>query len=536
MALGSLAVIWLAVRLYAMLTTEPPMCLELQQARKLLEYGVSATHGAPLWSPVGRLLDPGASIYTNHPYPFFWLITAIYAASGPYAVLTLMTLAKLIGCLLLFKTLDAHLDRFPAWLGAVLYAIAPSGILEDFSASTVALSAIVWPIGAWLLLGRKDANGAIARLPAPWCGILGFAAVQIDWLALAIIPALMSMTISWRAPWRESVLKLSKDPCARALAIGATAATFLFLIQVLVYIPDLGLLFKWLLVKSGGGAATISKTHLFMLVLIRVVVLVGIPLVTGSLTGCFCGSSPAASLATAALVHSVFFGLIVAIIPNYFYTERTVYPALLIPAAILTSIAIQRYRRLLPWLLVSLSLPGLLYAHISLAVPDFSSVSKQLGGFIAQNSTNTDIVLTNLKPFEPPYAASDIAGGKATAILADRKVFYGIERPEQIAQLPKSLKQNEGNLVFLLARSRPISPELAQIVHERAVLKSTLEVAIPLGQTSLAGRIRAFAWYKIMRKAPPSAQTVWDPSVTFDIYQMKLENPVWKFEAGKPPG
>jgi len=533
-ALGSLAVLWLSVRIYAMLTTEPPMCLELQQARKLLEYGWSATHGAPLWSPAGRLPEPAAFIYTHHPYLFFWLITAIYAVGGPYGVLLLMTLAKLIGCLLLFKTLDAHVDRFSAWLAALLCAIAPSGILEDFSASTVALSAIIWPIGAWLLLGRKDVNGAILRPPAWLCGILAFAAIQIDWLALPIIPALMSMMISWRAPWRKSLLEFSNNPCVRALAVGVTAGTLLFLIQVLVYIPDLGALFAWLSVKSGANSTTVSKTHLFLLVLVRAVAFVGFPLVLGTLIGCFCRSSLRAALAIAALVHVVFYGLIVAIIPNYFYTERTVYPGLLIPTAILTSVAIQRYRRLLPWLLVSLSLPGLIYAHLLLAVPDFSSVSKRLGGFIAQHSRNTDIVLTNLKPCEPPYAASDIVGGKATAVLADRRVYFGIERPSQVAQFPKFLKQNEGNLVILLARSRPVSPELLQIVRERAGFKATFEVSIPLGPTSLAGKIRAFAWYKIMRKAPPPSETVWDPSATFDIYQMKLEDPVWKFEVGKP--
>src|ERR1041385_462210 len=77
---------------------------EVVEARKLLDYGFWARHGAMLdaGTYVGRLANPGDYNYAHHPYPLFWLDTLLYWLFGKVGVYTLTAAVALAGSLLTY--------------------------------------------------------------------------------------------------------------------------------------------------------------------------------------------------------------------------------------------------------------------------------------------------------------------------------------------------------------------------------------------------------------------------------------------------
>jgi hypothetical protein len=433
-------------------------------------------------------------------------------------------LAKLAGCLLLFKILDLHFGRFPAWLASVLYALAPCALLEDVGYCCVTQSTLIWPVGAWLLVGRKRADGSLAQLP-PWgCAALAFIAGQTDWLALVILPALAVLTLNWEQPWWKNISLAARNPRFRALALGGAASALVMAVQVVLYHPDLHDLYAWFALKAGarpqGG---VSRASLLALAPLRLTAFVGLSLVLGALAGMFGRTHRRDPLLVSSLAFLLCFGGLVLLLPKYFYMERTVYVSLLFPAAALTSGALQRGSRVLASILAVISVPGVIYAHMMLSVPDYSPVARKLGEVFAKQSDIHDVVVTNIKPAQPPFKPSDITGSKAASIIADRRIYYGIEHMAQITELPKVLKRSRASLAFVVLKSRPLDSDLSEMLKRDAQLKASFEETLPISAPTLSERLRAFVWYTVMRKgSAPPVQTPDSGPAAFEIYRLEL--------------
>ncbi len=524
-ALLSLIIIWILARLYAAHMVEPFMETEIQQARKLLEYGFAERHGASLWSPecTGTLPNPEAFNYTHHPYPFFWLLTGLLAVAGPYGILAFTTLLKLAGYILTFKTFDVRFGRSAAWLGTLLYGLAPCGLLEDLGYSCVTQSALLWPVGAWLLVGRKAGDGTTRQL-SPWgCAILAFLAGQVDWLALAVIPGLVALVHDWSVPWRASLQAVIRNPRARALILGATASALLFAVQVVIYHPDMRNLSDWLAAKSGATGAAVSKAHMFALIGVRLMVFAGPALLLGAVLGAWGRNARRDPLALSVLVFFAGFALLVGLIPNYFYMERTVYVMLLFPLAALATAALQHAGKFTTLILAACMVPGVLYAHLYLSVPAYSPVARQLAELIARHSAKDEVVLTNLNPLQSPFSPGDVPGGKATGILSDRRIYFGIDRLDQISDLPKFLKRSQASLAYFQVRSRPVATDLESLLGQKSLKREEVSISFPVSAPTMAERLRAWAWHNIMRKSSAAAApTAAAGPVTIQIYHLDL--------------
>jgi hypothetical protein len=153
----------------------------------------------------------------------------------------------------------------------------------------------------------------------------------------------------------------------------------------------------------------------------------------------------------------------------------------------------------------------------------FSPTANTLGDFMREHTAETDAVLTNLKPAEPPFKASDITGGKATTVVADRFVLWGINSMQQMEAVPSWFKGASPPLLFIVARSRPLSPELITRIKEQAVLRETVVVKMPPNEESVADKVRSFVWYRVFKKGKmgeirPGASV---KEETFDVYRFK---------------
>jgi hypothetical protein len=521
-ALGSVLLIWFLVRLYPMTHVEPLTFTEVGAARGLLHYGFFESRGARLgvgyWA--GTLPHPETYRYMHYPLPMFWVLTFVYYLSGEYGVLAFVLLLKLAACALVFKILDRNFERFAAWFGAVLFAVAPCAIILDCDADLVAAGAVFWPFAIYLLM-RRPMESAATRWTA---ALIAFVAGQVSWFTLTVIPGLMAFCETWTRPPGDTVKALLKNKTALALLLGGVVSFAAFLAQVVIYDPDIHQLLPFIRTRMGAtDSSAMPRGQLLTLFPLRTFLFVGAGLMAGLLAGLRWAGRRRTSLVMAATVYLPSFVVAALVLPQYFYTENMVYGSLLFPAAVLTSLAVQEHRRVLPWLLAVLAVPGLIYGQLYFAVPMISPAARTVAKFLAGHTQRTDVVLTNLKPANPPFKSSDVFAGKAVLVVADRAIFFNFERLEDLNRIPIIMKSNAAPMVMLVCKSRPLDPLLLDKLHRDARLETTATISLPSSQLNAVEKLRAFIWHKIMRKAKaPSAATGGEAQACdFELYRFE---------------
>jgi len=319
----------------------------------------------------------------------------------------------------------------------------------------------------------------------------------------------------------------ARNPQVRGLALGGAASALIMAVQVYFYHPDFAALHQWFALKAGliSPGDGVSKARLFALVPVRLIAFVGLSLVLGAGAGFLGRRLRRDPFAIAALAFLVCFAALVLALPNYFYMERTVYVSLLFPAAALTAAALQRWGQPLAWALTTFSLPGVIYAHLMLSVPDCSPTAQKLGPLVAEHSDIHDVVLTNIRLGESPFKSSDITGRRATATIADRLIYFNIEHVAQVGELHQLLKRDDASLVFILLKSRPLDSDLYETLRQKGKLEASFEEYLPVSSLTTAERLRGFVWYRVMRKgtAPPPETTTSGPAV-FEVYRLRMRH------------
>lgn len=472
------------------------------------------------WS--GHLPNPEAYNYTHYPLPMLWVYTFVYWLAGGWGVMFLVLALKLVGCILVFKILDHHFQRFAAWFATVLFAIAPCSIILDCETDLVATGALLWPAAAWFLLMKKRPNG-VSAVPSWLAFMLTFVGGQISWFTLTLVPALMVMAAPPATSLRQTIAESLRDRVARALLFGALASFGFFLLQVVLYEPDFLTLIQHLRLKMGGEQSSrISRLSLFTLLPLRTVIFAGLALIAGGVSGLLLSHTNRKTLRTVAIVYLPSFLLAAIVIPHYFYMENIVYGSLLFPLAVLTAAVLEKQYRWLVLLLTVLALPGVAYTHLGFSVPTISATSRLIGRFMADHTAATDVIVTNVEMGHPPYKPSDVQAGKATSIIADRLVFYGVQSSEKLEQLPELLKRSDYNLIFIRSPGLPLSPDVSKRLEQDGQRLAVETLKLPTSELTLAERLRAYFWHEVMHKGKRLAPNSLSDSttITFEVYRL----------------
>lgn len=517
LALGSLILIWLAVRVYPLLQVEPIMNTEVAAARKLLNYGFVRLHGARLGARffTGYLPNPEAFQYTHYPFSLFWLFTLVYSIAGAYGVLLFVFAMKLAGFVLVFRILAAHFERFPAWFATALFAIAPCSIALDVDTDIVATGALVWPFAVWALLKWRTWLAAALTM---------FIAAQISWFALTLIPALMILVANPARTFREGLSCVLKSRVAMAILIAGLFGFVFYLAQVAYYEPDFRALFSYVQLKMGETKSQqVTRSMLFTLFPLRTLLFTGAALVVGILLGLRQSRRAFSPFVLAAVAYLPSFVLAALVIPHYFYMENMVYCSLLFPATVLAAVAVQHGGRFTAPLLFALALPGLGYTQLSFAVPQISPTSRTIARLLVEHTAPTDVILTNLRPAKAPFKTSDVHSEKSVRVTADRHIYYGIETGQEVDDVPRDLKTDKAPMVFMLVKSCPISAGLASRLEREAKPMGTARIPVPQTSLTLPERLRAWVWYEIMRKGKrdTAAESARPEQLEFQFYRLK---------------
>lgn len=529
LAVASIIVIWLVVRIYPIVKVDPMMSFEIWQGHKLFDYGFLERRGATLGGgfDTGTLPNPAAFNYTHHPFPIMDLYALIIAAVGAYGVVALMLTLKLATCVLVFLVLDRCFSRFSAWFATILFAVAPcSVLLKHEIANATTLVASLWPLGVFLLLNGSLDSAKQGAARGRFIGTTVFLAGQTDWFFLTIIPPLLVLIFERTGSWWNSVVATLKKPvCVRLLA-GTAMTLLVFSLQVILYEPDFRGLHGHLAMEAAVSShAPVSRSMLFGLIGLRLIMFIGVPLLIGLAAGALlsCRCKERSRLIRAALVFIPVYAVTACLLPQYFVRESSVYSSLLFPATVLTALALENYRRWLAWVLAALCVPGIVEIHLYTAIPEKSATAVTFGQFFAASSAKRDVILTNIDPPSPPYKGSDVMAVRATRIVADRLIFFAQREPEGWKKDPNLIKLANAPALFVFDKSRPSSPDLQQYLHQESKLLSSLNLEIPPERLGVVEKVRSFIFYTIMRKekagSPP--QQTSGAFEEIEIYRIK---------------
>jgi hypothetical protein len=523
----SIIVIWSLVRIYPVARMQPLASFEIWQAQKLLDYGFVERQGAAILAPgmdTGKLPNPRAFNRTHHPFPVEWFYAFIFQFSGRTGVVVFLLAFRLTMALLVFYALERHFERFSAWFATVLYCLAPCGLPMDTEiANPTELTTILLPLGAILLARPNTASSLASSRRGRFVGWAVFLAGQIDWFALTMVPSLLVLAQAEAGPWRRKLKVLLENRLVVRICVAALVTTLVFLAQVVFYEADVRGLNAHLAMEAGAQHAGVFRARLLLLLLpLRFVLFVGLPLVLGCALSLRYWRRPASPLVVAALVCLGSLGLMALMIPQYFLREISVYTGPLFPAAVLAAAVIQRQQKVLPWVLAGLCLPGIAMMYLYASVPRLSNTSKAIAQFIAAHSAKTDAVLTNLEPGQPPYAAADVTSSRTTRYACDRLILFGCQKLENLREIPNLLRGAQMPLLFVLDKACPIAPDLLALLGANGRLIETATLDLGRGEPPLAARLRAFVFYKVMRKGGAGATTAADAARrdVFEVYKL----------------
>jgi hypothetical protein len=502
---------------------------EVLAAKKLLEYGFQRLQGAQLLPLVlhGTVAHPEHYVFAHGPYPILWFYTALYYVFGFAGVCVVLYLLKYAALVLCFLVLDRCFSRSSAFWASVLYALAPLSILFEGDSNAPILSAIFWPIGVALIVfrfHRKERPGLGDVLLA---GATTFLAGQTCYFAFTIVPSLAVINSRVTSLRPRAIRAVATDPVSLAFLAGGVLSLLVWLGQVALYEGGLSPLIHYSLTKAGASVTAVQRLYVMGLVPLRIGFFVGLALTFASLLGCLYlakgtgldGKKPVLG----AVLYFLGFGAMVVAAPSAFVQENMYYAYLIFPGAVMAAMLFDKVGHRLRNLVLMLGALSLVLALVYTSVPLAGSpMSRYMGQVFAAHSKKTDFIFTNLKPFSPPYKASDIGGGDSTRAFADRFITFGVSEPGQLC-VAKDLVDESTGFQYWRMRSLPIGPSLEAELASRGKLVKTVAVTFPDRRETLLEKLRSFVWFSVMKKGKRLDQSRGDVSSDFiDIYQIEL--------------
>ncbi|MEY2486998.1 MAG: hypothetical protein QOH39_2646 [Verrucomicrobiota bacterium] len=493
---------WLISRSLALLATRPrvPFYWEVFEIKKLFEYGFLERAGALVgiqYLP-GHLSNPEVFNYVNHPYPIMWVFAFAYRFFGAWGMMLIVLSIGLASCLAVFVVFRRMFTPSSALFVTLLYTLAPSAILFDIDTNLVALGAVIWP-SSMLVISHPVEQGRNSRGRAMFLGIVVFLCGQISWFILSTLPALMAITAEedvslprqLRTPWKNSFWL--------AIVSGGLATFSLFLMQVILYSPDLSESFAYAAAHTGSQDGFLSsRIRMATFVASKTLLLVGPALVVGGLCGLvyWARGKARSRLALGAVVGLGCLLLTALVLIRFYYRERTGYAYMLFPIAVLTACVLEKTRTWLYLVLGALAIPGLAYVCLQISSPKISHAGSALAAFLQKTTKPEDVIMSNLRAQEPPFPSWDSGSREITMLAADRLLYYDIETVSQLMDQKTEFRSQRivPRYLFLWNSSRPVSLDLMQYLERNGHLLVNQSLTIPAEEPSLALRLRSLYW------------------------------------------
>jgi hypothetical protein len=523
-----IGIVWLVSRALVLLVIQSriPFYWEVYEIKKLLDYGFLSRAGALVniqYLP-GHLSNPEVFNYVNHPYPIMWVFALAYRILGPPGMVIIVLVTGLAGCLAVLAVLRTSFTPVSAFVGTLLYVVAPTSILFDTNTNVVALGAIIWPAAAFIYsvvaAGRDQSRFAV------YVGLIVFLCGQISWFTLSIVPALMVMTAKADTHLQQQALRFWKNRFWLAIIIGAALTALLFCLQIWFYSTNLTASFSYALAHAGSeGGFLFSRLKMCAFITAKGFLLVGPALVIGAVFGLICFRKAAT---TPGLIRGAVAGFACAlfaalILIRFYYRERTPYAYLLFPATVLTAYALDRVRSWLRPFLGGLAAVGLVYVALQISSPVTSNAAKTLSDFLRQRTQPEDVVLSDLREQQPPFPSWDTGSREVTMLAADRLLYYGIESNSQLNEQIDafSSQQHRSRFLFLHDSTRATSPDLRRAIEQNGQLLSRISLPLPVELKSPVLRLRSYYWRITGSPFAQQTETSTHPNMEFELYEMK---------------
>ena len=520
-----IALVWLLTRVYPLSTTEPLTYWEVGEAKKLLEYGFSARSGAIInnFYMTGMVSEPWKYNYVNHPYPFLWFDTLVYAFAGGWGVILANGLIGLAASLLVLPALQTLYPPRLALLGAILFTLAPSAIVFTFDTNIVQLGAVLWPPAIYLIgkhLGQRKA------VTAALLGVTVFLCGQIAWFTYSVLPALLCAACALAYHRTEGFTLRPDKGLITAIIVGGALTLAVFVGQIVFYTYRLSDTLAYLHGQAGLEQG-VPLGQMYLAITLRSLLSVGPALLLGSAAGVVCLARARSMnwLQSSALLYPLLFAGAVLALPRFFFRERTMYQYLLFPCTVLTLTALQHIgSRLVTNGIICLAVLGLAYPAFQASIPKVSETSRKLGAVIHQISQPDEVVATNLETQQRPFQTWDVGSIQVSSLIADRMLREKITSREGLQHLLKSYISKELKVVFLYDAGRPIDDSLLSFLRAAAAPES-VRFDVPIEPPSAATRLRSYYW-KIAGKHQATGP-VEDKGAgeQFEVFRFKLSEP-----------
>ncbi len=499
--LGVIALVFMAAAAYPLWRARKPVCAEVVQTIKMMDYGFVARRGAVVLPGLsqGRLAHPEAFNYTHHPYlGYCWIFAAIYGLVGPTGIVAFSAAVALFNSLLSYRVFRYWFDVGPAAVAAILYALAPCFQVYASEPSNFNLANLAWPIGT-LLFMRRSESGSPQTGRGVWTALFALLAVQVSWFTLTLFPTFLAMSAVPEANLKKTVCASACSRVWRALVIGGALGLLLFVAQVVVYSPSLmePLRYAGSLARPGQAGFAPDRVRMLGALSARAVVLAGPLLWLGLPLGFYLTLKRRLGLPLVApmfLYLAVWAGLALSL-PLKFATDAWGFLCLLFPLAFITAAAFQRVQsKSLYVVALALTIPCFVYAQVRASIPTRSKATEIIGSYLKRVTRPEDLVLTNLKGGSYPFPAWDFAAPGSVAVLADRLVRQGIQTDNDVIRERQTFAGQGLRFLYLRLVAGEISQDLSDKLVSQGRLLDQTKLDAGTEPESPGGRLRSFYW------------------------------------------
>lgn len=490
-----IVVAWVLTRAYPLTHLDHHLDWQVWESKKLLEYGFAERQGAiiDVHYMTGRVPEPAKFNYVNHPYPILWADALAYYLGGHWGTVLFNSLLGLAGCLAVFPALSGSFPRNESLVGAMLFTIAPSTVVFNVDANTVALGALLWPLGVCLANRQRRLGEAGSAVPL---GVAAFMCGQVSWFSYTVLPSLMGAGLGLGYQKDKGfTFNPRQKKMAVAVTLGGLVTLALFIGQILYYTYDLKGDLSYLQ-RQAGSHDGMPAARMFFTIALRAGLSLGPALLAGTLVGLgqLRRLGSIGWLELSSMGYLLVFAGSALVLRRFFFREVHMYQYLVFPCTVLAVAGLQAIRRpLFTRLLLLLAVAGLSYPLLRFAIPLVSQTTRNLGVAVSRISKPTEIVVTNLMDRQPPFAAWDVGSISYLNIICDRMFRENTSSEKDLDGLLKSFRTGELDMVFLYDKALPLEGSLLEQLRKSGQPES-FQFATPEEPATFATALRTYYW------------------------------------------
>ena len=488
-----------------MIVAEPWNYWEVFEAKKLNHYGWVERRGALLdvHYLAGVVPSPELHNYPNHPVPIHWANMLLQRIFGDWGVIALGLLLGIAASLATLFALRQFYTPAVALIGALLFTVAPTGIIYDIDPNQGAMGAIIWPFVA-LSLTRVIHPMSNAWLLGSVCLIAG----QASWFVWIVFGALLvgvaGLNLDGRlgaAPARLLII---------ALLVGGGLTVLLFALQVVFYTPDWHVLTRYL---SKQSVEKVGPLDWLVRITTRSAMSLGPALLIGALAGLIAilVRKKALPIELVSVTFLPLFVLASFVLRGFFQTENWPYEYLVFPASILccaflTAVPPGKVWRAAILALTLLAIAGLPYVYLRVSNPSLSAETSFTADLMVGEAQPHEVVVTNLLDQAPPLQPWNVSGLYVAMFKADRLLRSNVTSIPQLGELLRKFHTDTLDIVYIRSMEQPVDDDLKTILKRYP--SRTFTLPSHLGAVPLSLRLRCYYWQLTGRhKAPEVAAT-----------------------------